>query len=314
MSRPPPFMPVGAVPLHMELRQHEVEARDGLGLNVWEAPADSDEAVLFLHGAITCSRALLAPPVPGDDSYSWLHAAAAAGRTAFALDVRGYGDSDRPPESSDPPVRADAAARDVADVHEVVSERFDTVHLVGISWGTMTGGAFLAAGDPAVATFASVAPVYAPTYDFETGLAELGLEPDLPAWITQTREVVEERQDADADRALFEAVWEAQVASGQGLEETDGYVFQSGSLADVRDCCAGDPPYDAGAIATPTLVIRGSEDGTSGREDALALYDELGSTGDLKEYGEVAGAGHYVMHGPRRRALYAAVSAFQDRY
>ena len=106
------------------------------------------------------------------------------------------------------------------------------------------------------------------------------------------------------------------VESGQGAaaDREDAYVSQTGALADVRDCCAGNPPYNPGEISAPTLVVRGSEDGTAQRSDALTLYDELGAARSRKEYAELAGADHYAMHGDRRRALYDLVTAFQDRY
>ncbi|MFC7078761.1 prolyl oligopeptidase family serine peptidase [Halorussus caseinilyticus] len=81
----------------------------------------------------------------------------------------------------------------------------------------------------------------------------------------------------------------------------------------MRDCCAGSPPYDPAAIDAPTLVVRGTDDDTARRSDALTLYDELGAADDRKEYAELAGADHYAMHGDRRRALYDLVTAFHDR-
>jgi esterase/lipase len=108
---------------------------------------------------------------------------------------------------------------------------------------------------------------------------------------------------------LFEAVWETQVRSNQA--EGEGYIAQTGALADYIDCADGDPPYDAGALSVPTLVVRGSADEVSVRADATALYDEL-PAGD-HEYAELAGADHYAMHGTRRAGLYAATTAFQNR-
>lgn len=336
----------------MNLQSHDVTAEDGTRLRMWEdAPekrGERDEAVLFVHGAITHSRALFAPPVEGDDStpgdptfddsssddstpddstlddltpddsYSWLRATARAGRTAYALDVRGYGESefppemDEPPEENDPPVLAADAELDVAAAFEFAAERHATIHVVGVSWGTMTTGRFFAERDPDAASYVQCAPVYAPPYDFEEGISALGLDPDLDAYFVDDRETVAERQEADENPELFEAVWRAMVESGQGVDE-DTYKAQTGALADVKACCAGDPPYDPGAISAPTLVVRGSDDVTSQRSDALTLYDELGATDDRKEYAEIAGADHYAMHGERRRALYDLASAFHDR-
>ena len=122
----------------MELRQHDVAAADGLELNVWErSPDDAREAVLFVHGVITNARGLFVTPVEDDPSYSWLHAASDRGRAAFAMDQRGYGDSEVPPamdsEAGDPPVRAPQAAADVESVVDWLRESYDVVHLVG--WG-----------------------------------------------------------------------------------------------------------------------------------------------------------------------------------
>ena len=310
----------------MSLRTHDVAARDGLSLNLWERPADGTvetaddtaEAVLYVHGSITCSRALFAPPVAADDSYSWLAATGNHGRTAFALDVRGYGDSDRPlemrepPEENDPPVRADLAANDLADAFAAIRERFDTIHLVGVSWGTNVCGRFVERDDPPIASLVQCAPVYRTPYDVDEGLAALGLDPDLDAYYYQDRETVESRQGDDANDDLFEAIWRTQVESNQGMDE-DSYIAQTGALADFADCCDDDPPYDAANIDVPTLVVRGSADAISWREDATALYDELAVPDDAAEYAEIAGADHYVMHGERRRALYSSVNGFHDR-
>ncbi|WP_458207532.1 alpha/beta hydrolase [Haladaptatus sp. NG-SE-30] len=304
----------------MSLTAHDVSASDGTRLRVWEqSPSDATRAVLFLHGGITCSKALFAPPVPGDDSYSWLEATATQGRAAFAVDVRGYGESDRPPEmneppeSNDPPVRAQDAVMDVRAAFEFVRDRFDVVHLVGVSWGTMTGGAFLET-DPPVATVTQCAPVYRAPYDFETGMAAMGLSTDLGAYYSQRKEVVKDRQEGETNEELFEAVWRTQVESGQGVDGEDAYVAQTGALADVRDACDDDPVYDAKAISAPTLVVRGSDDPTSQRSDALSLYDELEISDGGKEYAEISGADHFAMHGIRRRTLYDVVADFQSRY
>ncbi|MEF8786462.1 MAG: hypothetical protein V5A45_11060 [Haloarculaceae archaeon] len=53
--------------------------------------------------------------------------------------------------------------------------------------------------------------------------------------------------------------------------DDDSFVAQTGAIAETKDCCAGNPPYAADAIDVPTLVVRGSEDHISQREDALTL-------------------------------------------
>jgi pimeloyl-ACP methyl ester carboxylesterase len=301
----------------MELQSHAVEARDGATLNCWErSPADAGEAVLFVHGSITNARALFATPVEGDDSYSWVHAASDLGRAAFALDVRGYGDSDRPPEMDEPPeangppVRADQAADDIGDALAFVRERYGTVHLVGVSWGCHTCGRLVERDDPALASLTMVAPAYKPRYSLEEGMAALGLEDLDVAWYTRDRETVRERQGGDD--VLFEAIWRAQIESNQGVDETT-HLAQTGSLADWAQSCRGDPVWDPVNIDVPTLVVRGSEDAIADRPGTLDHFDEMDVPGDRAEYVEIEGSDHYLMHSDRRRDFFETVHGFQDR-
>ncbi|WP_255151928.1 alpha/beta hydrolase [Halorarius halobius] len=295
-----------------------VDSADGTTLRLWkQTPDDASEAVLYVHGSITSSRALFAPPVERDgerdDSYSWLAATARAGRAAYALDVRGYGDSDRPPElnappeANDPPVRAPLAAEDIQAAYDELAPRYDAVHLVGVSWGTMTGGYFAVHGDHDLASLTLCAPVYRPPWSFAEITAALNVDPDLDAYYHQRYDAVSDRQGGDD--ALFEAIWTTQVESNQG-EDPETYIAQAGALADTKAAVEGERVYDATAVETPTLVVRGDEDAISVREDALSLFDELDCRA---EYAEVGGGDHYVMHGESRQALYGAVSAFQDR-
>ena len=312
---PRQYLSVRDVFVSMNVRARTVEARDGARLNVWErVPEEATEAVVFVHGSITNACALFATPVEDDDSYSWLRAAAELGRAAYALDLRGYGDSDLPPEmdkdpeTNGPPVRADQAADDIADAVASVREEYDTVHLVGVSWGCHTCGRFVERDDPDLASLTQVAPVYKPRYDFDEGLDALGLDSVDVAWYTQDKATVRERQGGDD--ALFEAIWRAQVESNQGIDETT-YKAQTGALADWRASCQGDPAWDPAAIDVPTLVIRGAEDVLADRPGSLDHFDEL--TVETAEYVELDGADHYLMHSERRRDCFEVVSGFQDR-
>jgi alpha-beta hydrolase superfamily lysophospholipase len=175
----------------------------------------------------------------------------------------------------------------------------------------MTCGYYLADRDDApVASLTQVAPVHRPPWTFEEITTALGVDGGLDAYYHQHYDEVAERQGGED--ALFEAVWRAQVESNQGVD-AETYVAQSGAMADTKAATEGETVYDAGAVTVPSLVVRGSADEVSVREDALSLYDDLGAHEARKEYAELAGGDHYVMHGPRRRALYDVVAAFHDR-
>ncbi len=299
----------------MPLQSHDVPAGDGLRLNCWErSPEGADEAVLFVHGIITNARALFDTPVDGDDSYSWLRAAADRGRAAFALDQRGYGHSgrppamDEPPGANPPPVRAPQAAEDLGAVVDWIREDYDTVHLVGVSWGSHVCGYYLDRADPPVASLVHCAPVYEPAYDFAVALDALGIDDYDRAWFEQDRTTVRARSDHDPE--VFDAIWETQVNSNQGIDDQTVAV-QAGGIADWAASTRGEPVWDPANVDVPTQVLYGTDDEIADRQGSLSCYDAL--TVDRAEYVELAGVDHYPMHADRRREVFRTVSDFQDR-
>jgi pimeloyl-ACP methyl ester carboxylesterase len=317
----------------MEPTASDVTARDGTRIRLWTAASPgADEAALFVHGATFGGRAAFAPP--GVDG--WLAATASEGTTAVAVDIRGYGDSEAPPgldsEAStgfdgppdEPPVRARTAALDVHAAFSDLRERFERVHLVGYSWGSIICGTLLTDHEVEPASLTQFAPVYAPdealAARFDPG------DPPRPSRAA-TREELEARWNDQlptdtparwrggdgAGDPVFEAFWRALADSGQG-HDRDGervVVAPNGTLVDLQSAAFGEEPYPAAAIDVPTLVVRGSLDPTATRPDALALYDALGAS--EKEYAEVSGGTHFLALENRAPALYDAVRAFQGR-
>ena len=161
-----------------------------------------------------------------------------------------------------------------------------------------------------MASYTAVAPAYKPRYDFQEGLAALGVPGLDVAWYTQDRATVRERQSSD--EAVFEAVWQAQIDSNQGRDETT-YVAQTGALADWAASARGEPVCDPAAIDAPTLVVRGSADEIADRPGTIEYYDDLDAPGDRADYVEIQGADHYLMHSDRRRDFFRTVHDFQTR-
>lgn len=299
----------------MNLTQNDVTTPDGATLNVWErAPDDADEAVLFVHGIITNARGLFVTPVEDDTSYSWVHGASDRGRAAFAMDQRGYGDSDplpemdEPPDANGPPNRAAQAADDIGAVVDWLRDAFDTVHLVAVSWGSHTCGHYLTHAKAPVDSLVHCAPVYKPAYDFQIALDALGIDDYDVGWFEQDRETVRARSDHPDH--VFEAIWKSQVESKQGIDD-DRFKVQAGGIADWADSTAGNPVWDPADIDVPTMVFYGGEDQIADRQGSLACFDRL--THPTSEYVELAGVDHYMMHGERRQDVFALTSDFQDR-
>lgn len=312
----------------MHTETHRIESDDDITISLRERSAtDPDTAVVFVHGATYAGRAAFDPV--GAPEYSWLAWAADAGRAAFAVDIRGYGRSERPPamdagdESETPPSRASEAVTDVDAAIRAVETQFSgPIHLVGTSWGTMIIGRLLTMSDaPDVASVTLHAPVFEP----DSSLLD-GMRTDPPPIRTMTHNEVQSRWNeqvstdppaairegtADSD-PVFDAFWTSLVSSEQGMDGDDAIVAPNGTLADLAEASAGDPPYDPDAIDVPTLVVRGSLDPTSTREDAFRVYDRLSIPDDEAVYTEIDGGTHFVHLERRRKTLYETVDTFQS--
>lgn len=295
------------------LSHEDVRAPDGTRIRRWgRVPADATEAVCFVHGATYGGRGAFDPA-----GVSWLVATAAAGRAAFAVDVRGYGDSARPPAleadpaAHGPVARASTAAGDVAAALSEIRETYATVHLVGYSWGTIIAGVALTEQDVDVASLALYGPVYRPPEGHRERFSP-GDPPRAYRRVTRAearRRWAAQRPDGAVPDEAFSAFWAALVESGQRVDD-ETILAPNGTLVDLQAAIDA-PPYDAGAIDVPALVVRGSLDTASTRPDALSLYDALGGAAD--GYVEIADGCHFLQYEPRRHALYDAVAGFQDR-
>lgn len=299
---------------------HNIIASDGLRLRVWEqSQGNPTEAGLFVHGATYGGVSMFDPPIAPNWN-GWMDYTASQDLAAFAVDIRGYGDSERPsefsksPEQSDPVVPASVAARDIRDTLDWMRKEhgFDRIHLVGLSSGTWRLRALFCHYDPDVATVTLAAGSLG---QFEAP------DGDQPAWTTQTKREFIRRwraqlpesaapddwiggEEYSADRVI-NGVWKAIYKSDQALPDRDEpTILNPTNLLQ-------DEKHDPTAITVPTLVIRGSSDPLISREGALRLYDTVGSEDHQKTYTEIAGGTHFLFLEDRRLALYESVYNFQ---
>ncbi|WP_049928556.1 alpha/beta hydrolase [Halopiger goleimassiliensis] len=301
---------------------HDLRMDDGHRLRVWERTAveDPDEAVIFVHGMTYGAVSMFDPPV--DEEFGWLQYAAAQGQAAFAPDMRGYGETElppeygEPPEANTPPLSFEREARDILQLTQWLREErgFDRIHYVGLSGGTWRGRAVYALGDPDYATVTLAGG------SFDT--LEVGADPEGPAYLPHTREE-------------FEAAWLAEVPDGATVdwwvggpeytaEEVVGATWRA--IFDSNQAIGTDPQtiinplvlqrqqYHPRHIDDPTLVIRASSDETISREGALNLYDAVGSVDHHKRYVEIAGGTHFIFLERKREEFFDAVRHFQTRY
>lgn len=290
-----------------------------------------EDAVLFVHGA-TISSILFDIPVPG---HSWMAHCALHGLRAFAVDIRGYGRSGKPSAMNKHPMASDPVAtlcEAVEDINAAVNfvgglSGVERVHLVGGSWGSVTCGAYAAdIGKRLISKLVLYAPLYAARSD---GWLELVADPNdrsvvnaqLGAYREVTRQKLKERWDADIaaagnaaqrDDRIFEAIFadsiKADAQTRAPLSPEDGFRVPNGTLVDLFSVFSGSPLYDARKISAPTVLIRGSDDATSTRADALGLFDQLGACD--KRYIEISNAGHFASAEARAKAVFRETQSF----
>lgn len=241
-----------------------------------------ERVVLFVHGATFPSSSTFDAPLPGG---SWMASVAARGYDVYALDVRGYGGSTRPPAMSQPPAdnppfaRTAEAVRDISAAVDFILKRrgVRSLMLVGWSWGTTTTAAYAAESPGKVSRLVLFAPVW------------MGVQPVKyqGAYRTSTHEsarafatagIPGDRIDEISPPALFDAWWKAtQATDPDGARQAPPVVRSpNGVLQDFSELwAAGKPTYDPARIRAATLLIVGEWDVITPPIMAQTLYGRL---------------------------------------
>jgi pimeloyl-ACP methyl ester carboxylesterase len=274
--------------------------------------------VLFVHGATFPSTVAFDFDLRGG---SWMRQLAEAGYDTWALDIRGYGGSTRPPALDEPP-EANApfagtaeATRDIASAVDHILKRrgVGTLNLVGWSWGTTTTASFAAAQPGKVRKLVLVSPVWLPMQP----------PPFQGAWRASTHDgarafmtggIPKERLEEISPAADFERWWAATLATDpQGAKRTPPILRSpNGVMQDFRDIWgAGKSAYDPAAIRAPTLLIVGEWDTVTPPPMAIALQGRLTGAADRRLV-MLAESTHFMALESRRARLFAEVRTFLE--
>lgn len=300
--------------------------------------------IVFVHGATLPGAAVYDAQLPGG---SWMDYAAAHGYDSFALDVRGYGRSWRPPAlaqpaSWNPPlVHTKDAVQDLTDVVAAVRERTGAhqINLVGWSWGTSICGGFAAAHPAQVRSMALFAPLWIWRDVFGFPLAQSLLWPPawVSPWIAQSSYWVRAWRDATAaglrrrqlrglsprlvqellPQAEFDQWWAQLEANGVAaaaphLAGVSAVRAPNGILADLLSCWAtGRPTWDASQVRSPTLLVAGAQDVDTPPSMARELYRALSGTADRRLL-VLDRATHWMPLQTNRFTLYRSIQQFID--
>ncbi len=297
--------------------QHWLAGHPGLLLREQPAGVPGAAAVLYVHGATFPSAASLMLKL---DGVSWADRLNEAGLSAWALDLAGYGGSERyaemdadvPPEG-EPLGRAPAAAEQIerAVRHILAARGRPRVSLIAHSWGTIAAAVFAIRRPEMVERLVFFAPITRRTRG--PGPAKLGTWRYLTL-AEQHARFVEDVPPGhppvllDRHFANWAQVYLDSDATSR-RRAPPSVKTPNGPVADIAAAWSGALAYDPAGVKVPVAIVRGEWDSLCTDEDAAWLRSGLAAspeTCDIK-----IAKGTHLMHLEASRAgLYRAASAF----
>ena len=241
--------------------------------------------VLLVHGATYSSASLFDAPVPGG---SFMDVLASRGLDVYALDVRGFGESDRPPEmEGDPEGKQPLSGITVAlrDLHVAVRTvlartGLDRLSLLGMSWGGSVAGAYAAGHGNAVDRLALLAPLWlldTPALIDPGGAIGAYRLVDVRAfrdgWL---RAAPEDRRQDLIPPGWFEIWADTTLATDPTCGASGVMRAPFGPVQDIRDFWrAGRPFYEPADIRVPVLLVHAEWDNVVPLATAQSLFLRL---------------------------------------
>ncbi len=277
-----------------------------------------DRIVLFVHGLLFPSESNFDLAL---DGLSWMDFVARDGWDVYAMDVRAYGRSTRPPEMSQPPTENlpiggyDTFVSDIGSVVDAIRARrhVTKVNLVGWSLGAGMAGAYTASANDKISRLVMFAPGWLPTTRPDPGKwSKLG------AYLENTKDeedyasIPPARREAIYPRAWFEAWWAAQFATDPAGAAKNPPIIRSpaGPLADVRKhALSGRAFYDPGKITVPTLVVVGEWDTDTPPARGQTVFALL-THAPIKRFVMLGEGTHMMAFETTRIALFSEVQNF----
>jgi len=283
-----------------------------------------ERTIVMVHGATFSSGSLYDVPFNG---MSFIDFLAAAGFDVYALDVRGYGHSTRPPEMEQPAtenqplINTDTGVHDLGTVVDHVLERkgLEKVCVFGMSWGGTVAGAYTSRNNDKVHKLVLLAPQWLSDrpIPIDTGgqLDAYRLVPVLDSkarWLSTAPEharaslVPKGWFEQWADFTLAEDPWSRKQAPDR-LRATNG------PIQDIRDYWSvGRPYYSPAEIRVPVLLVHGEWDIDVPIDLAQALFIEL-KNARYRQWVEIGEATHLVLLEKNRLLAFQAIRDFYDR-
>jgi alpha-beta hydrolase superfamily lysophospholipase len=257
--------------------------------------------ILFVHGSSMAGQPTFDLHVPGREHSSVMEWFAERGFDSWALDMEGYGRSDK-----SRPINCDIAngADDLAAGSEYIQRTSGAKKLLlyGISSGALRAALFAERHPERVARLALDAMVW-------TGKGSPTLEQRrkrLPEFRSKNRRpidrafvhgIFERDHPGTADKATIEAFADA-------ILELDDSV-PTGTYVDM---CSKLPLVDPAQLNLPTIIMRGEYDGIASFEDLLEFFQRLPHPD--KQFAVMAGISHASFQQKNYLMVYHILHAF----
>jgi pimeloyl-ACP methyl ester carboxylesterase len=279
--------------------------RDGLRIYLWEKYKEGDEGsfsrtgkiALLVHGGTRSGRSLYDLQIR---DYSLMDFLARNDYDAWAIDIHGYGHSDK---TGTDWIDSHSAAADITAAVEYITKLRGVmkVNLLGCSAGTQRTGVFVMEHPEKVAKWVFYAGLWKGTADFREfnrKRIENGGQP-LPRYRPTTEE---DFRDGFVQGQYEEDVIEESIKVGLQMDPQRPNVFAEWAQL---------PILDPARITVPTMMIHGEKDFAAKDEDLLPFYSQL-NTYD-KSYIVLPNGGHMLILEKDHRRFQHEVLSFFDR-
>ena len=296
--------PSGTPVNHVQSKEHYV-IRDGLRIYLWEKYMEDQEGAfsrngkvaLLVHGGTRSGRSLYDLQIR---DYSLMDFLAQNGYDVWAIDIHGYGHSDK---TATDWIDSHSAAADIAAAVEYITKLRGVakINLLGCSAGTQRAGVFVMEHPDKVAKLILDAGFWKGTADFRKfnrKRIENGGQP-LPRYRPTTEE---DFRGEFIQGEVEEDVVQESVKVGLQMDPQRPNVFVEWAKL---------PILDPARITVPTMIIHGEKDFAAKEEDLLPFYAQL-NTHD-KRYVLLPNGGHMLILEKDHQRLQHEVLSFFDR-
>ncbi|WP_245856190.1 alpha/beta hydrolase [Paenibacillus rigui] len=283
----------------------------------------AERTILMVHGATYPFESLFDVEL---DGFSFLDFIASQGYDVYAVNVRGYGGSTRPPEMEqhsdhNPPlVRTETGVRDFGTAVDFILKRnnLSKINVFGMSWGGTVAGAYTSKNNNNVNKLVLVAPQWVSSrpIPLDPG-GPIGSYRHVPAGHMKARWLngaPEDKRDGLLPEGWFEKWVDATIASDPSSQTRTPPSIQAtnGPIQDVREYWAlGKKFYEPKDIMVPVLLVHAEWDVDVPIDSAKELFSEI-TEAPYKRWAEIGEGTHMVMLEKNRLQVFQVVQQFLD--